>query len=168
MARAGASAVPPGRSGCPGPRQRTGRAVARSTVTAKSLGSCHRGRVGGPGDQRSFPLPRRIWRARGSAQGRCEPPADRVPPWAGSIHDVARAAPQRDHRPTGGYRPFHAHRRACARRARGRGFRVDTNAELRPVVSELLAQRWSPDQLIHHLRAPYQHNPDVRLCHESI
>jgi IS30 family transposase len=47
----------------------------------------------------------------------------------------------------GGYRPFDAHRRACARRARVRRLRIDTNAELGRVVSELLEQRWSPEQI---------------------
>ena len=68
----------------------------------------------------------------------------------------------------GGYRPFDAHRRACARRARVRGRRVDTNPELGRVVSELLEQRWSPEQISRHLRTRFEHDPDMRLCHESI
>jgi IS30 family transposase len=68
----------------------------------------------------------------------------------------------------GGYRPFDAHRRACARRARQRDFRVDTNVELGRLVSELLAQRWSPEQISRHLRARFGHDPHMRLCHESI
>jgi IS30 family transposase len=68
----------------------------------------------------------------------------------------------------GGYRPFDAHRRACARRARNRGLRVDMNPELGLVVSELLAQRWSPEQISRYLRRRFQHDPDMTLCHESI
>ena len=68
----------------------------------------------------------------------------------------------------GGYRPFDAHRRACARRARVRGPRVDTNPKLGRVVSELLEQRWSPEQISRHLRTRFEHDPDMRLCHESI
>jgi len=45
---------------------------------------------------------------------------------------------------TGGYRPFEAHRRATARRARHHRRRVETSEELRRLVAELLAQRWSP------------------------
>jgi transposase, IS30 family len=68
----------------------------------------------------------------------------------------------------GGYRPFDAHRRACARRARVRGLRIDTNPELGRVISELLEQRWSPGQISRHLRARFEHDPDMRLSHESI
>jgi IS30 family transposase len=45
-----------------------------------------------------------------------------------------------------GYRPFEAHRRATARRARDHRRRVDTNLALRQLIGELLAQRWSPQQ----------------------
>jgi IS30 family transposase len=69
---------------------------------------------------------------------------------------------------TGGYRPFDAHRRACARRARERGCPLDTNDELGRVVSDLLKQRWSPEQISRHLRMRFQHDPEMRLCHESI
>jgi IS30 family transposase len=68
----------------------------------------------------------------------------------------------------GGYRPFDAHRRAAVRRARLRDLRVDANPELGLVVSELLGQRWSPEQISRHLRARYAHVPEMRLCHESI
>jgi IS30 family transposase len=68
----------------------------------------------------------------------------------------------------GGYRPFDAHRRAAARRARVRGLRVDTNPELGQVVFELLSQRWIPEQISRHLRTRFQHAPEMRLCHESI
>jgi IS30 family transposase len=68
----------------------------------------------------------------------------------------------------GGYRPFDAHRRAAVRRARLRDLRVDANPELGLVVSELLGQRWSPQQISRHLRARYAHVPEMRLCHESI
>lgn len=43
-----------------------------------------------------------------------------------------------------GYRPFDAHRRATAHRARHHRRRVDTNDRLGGVVTELLGQRWSP------------------------
>jgi transposase, IS30 family len=68
----------------------------------------------------------------------------------------------------GGYRPFDAHRRAALRRARLRELRVDANAELGQVVSELLRQRWSPEQISRHLRIRFVDAPEMRLCHESI
>lgn len=68
----------------------------------------------------------------------------------------------------GGYRPFEAHRRATARRARHHRRRLETNHELRDLVSELLAQRWSPQQISRHLKARFPHEPSMRLCHESI
>ena len=50
-----------------------------------------------------------------------------------------------------GYRPFEAHRRATARRARSHRRRIETKGELGQLVAELLAQRWSP-QISRHLR----------------
>ena len=44
----------------------------------------------------------------------------------------------------GDSRPFEAHRRSTARRARDHKRRVEKNPELCRVVGELLAQRWSP------------------------
>jgi transposase, IS30 family len=68
----------------------------------------------------------------------------------------------------GGYRPFEAHRQATARRARRRGRRVETNVELGRVVAELLAQRWSPQQISRQLRRRFPDDGSMRLCHESI
>jgi IS30 family transposase len=50
------------------------------------------------------------------------------------------------------YRPFEAHRRATARRARHHRCRIDVNLELRQLIGELLTQRWSPQQISRHLR----------------
>ncbi|MGV0740734.1 helix-turn-helix domain-containing protein, partial [Mycobacterium syngnathidarum] len=50
-----------------------------------------------------------------------------------------------------GYRPFEAQRRATARRARHHRRRVDANDHLSSVVTELLGQRWSPQQISRHL-----------------
>jgi IS30 family transposase len=66
------------------------------------------------------------------------------------------------------YRPFDAHRRATARRARQRRRRIDTNEQLGGVVAELLGQRWSPQQISRHLRQRFADDPSMRLCHESI
>ncbi len=67
-----------------------------------------------------------------------------------------------------GYQPFDAHRRATARRARHHRRRVDTNEELSSAVTELLLQRWSPQQISRHLRLRFADDPSTRLSHESI
>jgi IS30 family transposase len=67
-----------------------------------------------------------------------------------------------------GYRPFEAHRRATARRARHHQRRVDTSPELGQVVGELLAQRWSPQQISRQLRRRFPDAAGMWLCHESI
>lgn len=70
--------------------------------------------------------------------------------------------------PTTAYRPFEAHRRATARRARPHRRRVETNPELHELVSGLVGDRWSPPQIARHLRARFPDRPQMRLCHESI
>ena len=67
-----------------------------------------------------------------------------------------------------GYRPFDAHRRATARRARNHRRRIEANGELRQLVAELLAQRWSPQQISRHLRLKFPEQSGMWLCHESI
>jgi IS30 family transposase len=67
-----------------------------------------------------------------------------------------------------GYRPFEAHRRACARRARRRDRRIETNHDLGRVVAELLGQRWSPEQISRQLRKRFPEEPAMWLSHESI
>jgi len=66
-----------------------------------------------------------------------------------------------------GYRPFEAHRRATARRARQHRRRVEANAELGQLVAELLAQRWSPEQISRHMRVTFPEEHGMWLCHES-
>jgi transposase, IS30 family len=68
----------------------------------------------------------------------------------------------------GGYRPFEAHRAATARRARHHPRRLETNHELRKLVTELLAQRWSPQQISRHLKGRFAHEAAMHLCPESI
>jgi IS30 family transposase len=68
----------------------------------------------------------------------------------------------------GSYRPFEAHRRATARRARHHRRRVEASEPLRQLVTELLAQRWSPQQISRQLRLRFPDDPAMRLCHESI
>jgi IS30 family transposase len=66
------------------------------------------------------------------------------------------------------YRPFEAHRRATARRARSHRRRIETNVELRQLIGDLLMQRWSPQQVARHLRQRFPDDPAMWLCHESI
>jgi IS30 family transposase len=66
------------------------------------------------------------------------------------------------------YRPFDAHRRATARRSRNHRRRIESNGELRQLVMELLAQRWSPQQISRHLRSKFPTQSGMWLCHESI
>jgi IS30 family transposase len=68
----------------------------------------------------------------------------------------------------GQYRPFEAQRRATARRARHRPRHIEASPGLRQVVGELLAQRWSPQQIGRHLRRRFPDKPGMQLCHESI
>jgi IS30 family transposase len=66
------------------------------------------------------------------------------------------------------YRPFEAHRRATARRARHHQRRLQASPGLLQAVGELLAQRWSPQQISRHLRRKFPGEPRMWLCHESI
>jgi IS30 family transposase len=67
-----------------------------------------------------------------------------------------------------GYRPFDAHRHATGRRARNHRRRIEANSELRQLVAELLAQRWSPQQISRHLRLKFPEQSRMWLCQESI
>jgi len=67
-----------------------------------------------------------------------------------------------------GYRPFEAHRYATARRGRSHRRRIEANGELRRLVAEFLAQRWSPEQISRQLRLRFPGEPGMWLCHESI
>ncbi|PBC35744.1 hypothetical protein CJ178_30175 [Rhodococcus sp. ACPA4] len=53
--------------------------------------------------------------------------------------------------PSGTYRPHEAHRRAVSPRARHRQRLIESSAELFDTVSQLLGQRWSPQQISRHL-----------------
>ena len=54
-------------------------------------------------------------------------------------------------------------RRACSHRRR-----IEANGELRQLVAEFLAQRWSPEQISRQLRLRFPAEPGMWLCHESI
>ncbi len=57
--------------------------------------------------------------------------------------------------PAGRYRPLAAHRCAAQRRARHRARRVDRDASLRTRLPQLLALRWSPEQISRALSVEY-------------
>jgi IS30 family transposase len=69
---------------------------------------------------------------------------------------------------TNGYRPFDAHRKAVRRRVRRHRRRVHRDVELRRLIGELLAVRWSPAQISRHLRVQFPEEPERWLCHEAI
>ena len=46
--------------------------------------------------------------------------------------------------------------------------RIEINVELRQLIAELLAQRWSPQQISRQLRRRFPDDPAMWLCHESI
>jgi len=75
---------------------------------------------------------------------------------------------RRNSRSDGTYRPFEAHRWAVQRRARRHRRRIDKNPGLCELIAELLAQRWSPQQIARHLRRRYADDQSMWLCHESI
>ena len=58
--------------------------------------------------------------------------------------------------------------RPRARRARHHPRRIEANAELGQLVAELLAQRWSPQQISRHLKRRFPGQPGMHLCPESI
>lgn len=75
---------------------------------------------------------------------------------------------RRNGRKGGVYRPFEAHRQAVSNRARHHRRRLHTNPELAGAVDDLLAQRWSPQQISRHLRRKHPEEPAMQLCPESI
>lgn len=54
-----------------------------------------------------------------------------------------------------------------ARRARHRRRRLDPNADLGAAVTDLLRQRWSPQQISRHPHKQFADNPSMWLCHEK-
>ena len=70
--------------------------------------------------------------------------------------------------PVGRYRPSAAHRSAVQRRARHRARRVDRDEVLRARVQQLLALRWSPEQISRALSVEYAADSSRKLVTESI
>ena len=70
--------------------------------------------------------------------------------------------------PAGRYRPSAAHRSAAERRTRHRIRRVDLDDVLRARVHQLLAKRWSPEQINRALSVEYADDPARQLVTESL
>ncbi len=66
------------------------------------------------------------------------------------------------------YLPHMAQRIATSRQARPRERRVVSDSKLAAVVSELLAKKWSPEQVAHELRVRFPDEAERQLCTESI
>jgi IS30 family transposase len=75
---------------------------------------------------------------------------------------------RRNSRRDGQHLPFEVRRWAVQRRVRRHQRRIDKNPALCELIAELLAQRWSPQQIVRHLRRKYPEQRSMWLCHESI
>lgn len=69
---------------------------------------------------------------------------------------------------TGRYRPFHAQVLAVQRRRRPKQPKIASNAELRGLVVDRFAEKWSPQQISRALRAAHPDEPAMLLATESI
>ena len=74
----------------------------------------------------------------------------------------------RNTKPDGRYQPWFAHNQATVRRLRPRPRRFALDAELRRVVADKLAKRWSPAQISRWLRRRWPRRPSWHVCHETI
>jgi IS30 family transposase len=77
----------------------------------------------------------------------------------------------REVRANGGHRPYRAWRAELARDGRARrprAAKLARNRRLRHRVEELLAARWSPQQIAHRLRRDHPHEPEMWVSHETI
>lgn len=75
---------------------------------------------------------------------------------------------RRNRDPDGRYRPHHAEHAARVRACKPRKRRVAIDMLLAQGIQELLAKRWSPEQVAHELRRLFLDRRDRWLCVESI
>lgn len=68
----------------------------------------------------------------------------------------------------GAYRPHHAEQAARLRACKPRKRRIATDTVLAETVSDLLAKRWSPEQVAHELREVFAGERSRWLCKETI
>ncbi|MEU9764086.1 IS30 family transposase [Streptomyces sp. NPDC047987] len=69
---------------------------------------------------------------------------------------------------TGAYTPFHAQRRAIARRARSKEGKLGRDPELKEFVQLHLSRRWSPEQISRLLPTAFPDQPERHLSTETI
>jgi transposase, IS30 family len=69
---------------------------------------------------------------------------------------------------SGQYRPFAAHRLACARRGRPKKGKLVLDPVLRGFVADRLGRRWSPEQICRALREEFPDQPERHVVHETI
>jgi IS30 family transposase len=75
---------------------------------------------------------------------------------------------RRNRDPDGAYRPHHAEQSARLRACKPRKRRIATDSVLAQTVSDLLAKRWSPEQVAHELREVFAGERSRWLCKETI
>jgi IS30 family transposase len=73
----------------------------------------------------------------------------------------------RNRKPDGRYQPWFAHNQAYLRR-RSRAHKFEADAELRRVVADKLARRWSPAQISRWRRRRWPRRGHWHVCHETI
>jgi len=74
----------------------------------------------------------------------------------------------RNRDPDGGYRPHRAEQSARLRACKPRQRRLASDRALAQTVSDLLAKRWSPEQVAHELREVFAGERSRWLCRETI
>lgn len=67
-----------------------------------------------------------------------------------------------------GYRPFEAHRRACANAYRLKPTKLGSDPVLLALVTAWLQQWWSPQQIARRLRQEFPDRPEMWVSHETI
>ena len=67
-----------------------------------------------------------------------------------------------------GYRPFEAHRRACANAHRVKPTKLGSDPVLLALVTAWLEQWWSPQQIAQRLREEFPDRPEMWVSHETI
>jgi IS30 family transposase len=75
---------------------------------------------------------------------------------------------ERNRKSDGSYQPWFAHNQAHLRRRRPKENRFVADAELRRVVAEKLAVKWSPAQISRWLRRRWPRRLSWHVCHETI
>ncbi|WP_438292449.1 IS30 family transposase [Streptomyces sp. HUAS TT7] len=81
---------------------------------------------------------------------------------------VSREIQRNRHPVNGQYRPFAAQARAASRRPRPKPRKIGENPVLRDYIQDRLSKRWSPEQIVHHLRRDFPDHPEMHVVHETI